>query len=72
MHSKDYYILLSLIETIDKILTYTSDYATAEELYENNRDFDAAMLNFIVISENVGKLSDELKSDNEQIDWQKI
>lgn len=72
MHSKDYYILLSIIETIEKILKYTADYATAEELYENDRDFDAAMMNFIVIGENVGKLSDALKEVNQQIDWQKI
>ena len=72
MHSKDYYILLSIIETIEKILKYTADYATAEELYENDRDFDAAMMNFIVIGENVGKLSDALKEVNQHIDWQKI
>lgn len=72
MHSKDYYILLSIIETIDKILNYTADCASAEDLYENDRDFDAAMMNFIVIGENVGKLSDALKEVNQQIDWQKI
>jgi len=72
MHKRDYYILLSIIETIDKILNYTADYISAEELYQNNRDFDAAMMNFIVIGENVGKLSTDLKTEYKQIDWQKI
>jgi len=49
MPDKDYYIMLSMIETIDKIIRYTWDYKSAEELYQNDRDFDAAMMNFIVI-----------------------
>lgn len=72
MLNKDYYILLSMLETVEKIIRYTSNYHSAEELYQNDRDFDAAMMNFIVIGEEVGKLTDELKSKNEQIDWQKI
>jgi uncharacterized protein with HEPN domain len=61
-----------MLETIEKIIRYTSNYKSAEELYQNDRDFDAAMMNFIIIGEEVGKLSDELKAKNEQIDWQKI
>lgn len=72
MLNKDYYILLSMLETVEKIIRYTSNYHSADELYQNDRDFDAAMMNFIVIGEEVGKLSYELKSKNELIDWQKI
>ena len=72
MLNKDYYILLSMLETVEKIIRYTSNYHSAEELYQNDRDFDAAIMNFIVIGEEVGKLTDEIKSKNEQIDWQKI
>ena len=72
MLNKDYYLLLSILETIEKIFRYTNAYQSAEELYQNDRDFDASMMNFIVIGEDVGKLSDEFKRKNEQIDWQKI
>jgi len=72
MLNKDYYIILSMLETIEKIIRYTSAYHSAEELYQNDRDFDAAMMNFIVIGEQVGKLSNEIKSKNEQINWQMI
>jgi len=72
MLNKDYYILLSMLETIDKIIRFTSTYQLAEELYENDRDFDASMMNFIVIGEQVDKLTDEVKANNEQINWQKI
>lgn len=72
MHNKDFYILLSMLETIDKILRYTSTYKTAEELYNNDRDFDAVMMNFIVLGENVNKLSDAFKDKQKQIDWNKV
>jgi len=72
MLNKDYYILLSMLETIEKIIRYTSNYHTAEELYQNDRDFDAAMMNFVVIGEEVGKLTVDLKTTNKQINWEKI
>ena len=72
MLNKDYYILLSMLETIDKIIRFTSGYLSAEELYQNDRDFDASMMNFIVIGEQVDKLTVEVKANNEQINWQKI
>lgn len=49
MLDKDYYLLLSIIVTIDKIILYTKDYHSAEELYHNDRDFEAVMMNFIEI-----------------------
>ena len=61
-----------MLETIEKIIRYTSNYSTAEELYQNDRDFDAAMMNFVVIGEEVGKLTDDLKTKNNQINWEKI
>ena len=72
MLNKDYYILLSMLETIEKILRYTSAYRSAEELYQNDRDFDAAMMNFIVIGEECGKLTEAFKLKNEQINWSRI
>jgi uncharacterized protein with HEPN domain len=72
MLDKDYYILLSLLETLEKISRYTKTYCSAEELFENDRDFDATMMNFIVIGEHVGKLSDQIKSRHPEMNWQKI
>ena len=72
MLNKDYFILLSMLETVEKIIRYTSGYQSAEDLYNNDRDFDAAMMNFIVIGEESGKLSDEFKTSNEQVNWFKI
>ncbi|WP_320167934.1 HepT-like ribonuclease domain-containing protein [Mangrovibacterium marinum] len=61
-----------MIETVGKILRYSQPYQSAEELYQHDRDFDATMMNFIVLGENVGKLSEQIKTDNPQIKWQQI
>jgi uncharacterized protein with HEPN domain len=72
MLNKDYYLLLSIQETLKKIIKYSSAYLNAEDFYENDRDFDATMMNFIVLGEEVGKLSDEFKQRHDQINWEKI
>jgi len=72
MLNKDYYILLSLLETILKIEKYTANYSSSDDLYVNDRDFDAAMMNFIVLGQEVGKLSEEIKFKNPHVNWSKI
>lgn len=61
-----------MLETIEKIMRYTQSYNSPDELYNNDRDFDAVMMNFIVLGENVGKLSEQYKNKNQHINWQKI
>lgn len=72
MLNKDYYIILSIIDTLNKITRYTKKYSTAEEFYNIEKDFDATMMNIIVLGEEVGKLSDDFKNSNTQINWTKI
>jgi len=72
MHNKDYYIFLSMLETIDKILRYTANYSNADDFYNSERDYDATMMNFVVIGETIDKLTDEIKDTNPQIEWNKI
>lgn len=72
MLNKDYYLLLLIFETIEKIFLYSTDYNSAEDFYNSQRDFDAAMMNFIVLGESVGKLSDHFTKSNQHIEWQKI
>jgi uncharacterized protein with HEPN domain len=49
MSDRDRMNLLSVLEATQKILDFTKEYSTAEEFAENQRDFDAVMMNFIVI-----------------------
>lgn len=72
MHNKDYYILLSMEETIDKIILYSENYHSADELNKNDRDLDAILMNFIVIGEIIDKLSEDFKNKNPGINWGKI
>ncbi len=72
MFNKDYYILLSILDTVQKILKFSAGYKNAEDFYDNDRDFDATMMNFIILGETVDKLSEELKSGNGHINWSKI
>ena len=61
-----------MAETVEKIIRFSLPYKTAEEFYANDRDFDAVMMNFIVVGETVDKLSDDLKSKHPGINWGKI
>ena len=72
MLTKDYHCLESILEAIDRILEYTSEYNSADELNNDYRNFDATMMNFVVIGEMVGKLSEEFRENHPDVEWQKI
>ncbi|NIR50092.1 hypothetical protein GWO43_16435 [candidate division KSB1 bacterium] len=50
MSEKDRLDILSLLDAIDKIAKYSSGYKNAEDFYEAERDFDASMMNFVIIN----------------------
>lgn len=56
MFEKDKLNILSMLDAADKIFEYTKGYSTADEFYNSQRDFDAAMMNFIVLGEMVTRL----------------
>ena len=72
MSEKDKLNLLALLEAIGKIAKYSSSYQSADEFYANERDFEATMMNFVIIGEMVSRLSDKFIEENTQIDWFKI
>lgn len=61
MLTKDQHCLESIIEAIDRIIEYTSDIKSADDFNNDYRNFDATMMNFVVIGEMVDRISDELK-----------
>ncbi len=71
MH-KDETIIFLLRETINKIMLFTSDLPNAEAFENDIKTFDATIMNFIVLGESVGKLSEQFKDFHSNIDWQKI
>lgn len=72
MFEKDKLNILSMLDAADKIFEYTKGYSTADEFYNSQRDFDAAMMNFIVLGEMVTRLSEAFTEKFNNIDWYKI
>ncbi|MDY6931184.1 MAG: HepT-like ribonuclease domain-containing protein [Halobacteriota archaeon] len=72
MSNKDKQNLLGILEAIEKIDEYISSFKNADEFFNHTINFDAAMMNFIIIGEMVERLTDQLKEANNHIDWIKI
>lgn len=69
---KDKNCLQNILDSINKISSYTRLFQNADELYDDNKSFDAVLMNFVIIGEMVVKLSDEFKQNNLQVDWSNI
>jgi len=69
---KDKNCLQNILDSINKISSYTQLFQNADELYNDNKSFDAVLMNFVIIGEMVVKLSDEFKQNNLQVDWPNI
>jgi len=72
MLTKDQHCLESIIEATDRIIEYTSGIKSADDFNDDYRNFDATMMNFVVIGEMVDKLSDDYKKEHPKIEWIKI
>ena len=72
MLTKDQLCLESILEAIDRIIEYTSGINTADDFNNDYRNFDATMMNFVVIGEMIDKISDEFKRKHSEIEWIKI
>jgi uncharacterized protein with HEPN domain len=72
MLTKDQHCLESILEAIDRIIEYTTGIDTADDFNNDYRNFDATMMNFVVIGEMIDKISDEFKREHSEIEWIKI
>lgn len=72
MSNKDRHSLNAILEAISKIHRFTEAYSDQDSFYGNERDFDAVMMNFVVIGEMVSRISEEFKNTNPQIEWDRI
>lgn len=72
MHIKDHNRLESILDAILKVESYTEQFQDADQLNDNYIAFDATMMNFVIIGEMVAKLSDDFKTQYNEIEWLKI
>lgn len=72
MCSKDDLLCFNILESVNKILQISNQIISIDELKKNYIPYDAIMMNFIIIGEMAGKLSEEFKDKHFSIDWYKI
>lgn len=72
MSIKDLDCLSNILDSIERIEIYSTQFNSADELFDDSKSFDAILMNFIVIGEMVFKLSDDFKTTNSEIEWWKI
>ena len=72
MSEKDRLNIISILDSIEKINQYSKPFKNADEFYNHQMEFDAVMMNFIVIGEMVSRLSDKFIETFDHIDWFKI
>ena len=72
MLTKDQHCLESILESIDRIIEYTTGLEAADDFNNDHRIFDATMMNFVIIGEMVDKLSEEFRREHSKIEWIKI
>lgn len=72
MYSKDDLFCFNILESVNKIIEISNQFTSIEEFKKDYIPYDAVMMNFIVIGEMAGKLSEEFKGKHSKIDWYKI
>jgi len=70
--NKDITSLMGILEAIENIEKYISPFSKADDFFQNKVNYDAAMMNFIIIGEMVDRLSSQTKEKYNYIDWGKI
>jgi uncharacterized protein with HEPN domain len=70
MSKKDRGCLLAMLDSIEKILEYVRDIASARDYFRSGMAFDATLMNFINIGEMTDRVSEDLKALHPEIDWQ--
>ncbi len=72
MCSKDYLLIKLMQQTIDRILEYTQDIDNSDGFAADYKTFDATLMNFVVLGETVGRLSEQFRANYKNIEWKKI
>lgn len=70
--SNNIFTCKAVLEAIEKIETYSQEFQNAEDFYHHELNFDATMMQFVVIGEMIVKLDDTFKKENAHIPWQEI
>ncbi len=72
MSDKNKANLLAIVDSCGKILSFTADIWDADAFFADKKTFDAVLMNFVIIGESVGRLSDDFKANYPVLPWDKI
>ncbi len=64
--------LLAILEAIEKIERYSEPFDDDDDFYHHEMNFDAVMMQFVVIGEMVLKLDDKWKQQHQKVPWKEI
>jgi uncharacterized protein with HEPN domain len=64
--------LQAIVEASKKIKHFTKGLENADEFYDDEKTFDAVLMNFVVIGESVAKLSKACRVEHQHIPWVKV
>lgn len=64
--------LRGILDAAEKIVEFSRSFSNADDFFADQKSFDAACMNFIVIGEMVDRISDEFKLKYSAIDWKSI
>lgn len=71
MHD-DRLALVAIIESIEKILEYTTDIDSFEQFSQDSKTMDACLMHLVNIGEMATRLSEEMLCDENIVNWHKI
>ncbi|HPV14318.1 MAG TPA: DUF86 domain-containing protein [Candidatus Cloacimonadota bacterium] len=72
MQSNDELCLQTIKDSIDKIVQYTVGIKSYRQFIKDDKSIYACLMQLINIGETVGRLSEEITSDESAIEWRKI
>ncbi|MDX1956931.1 MAG: HepT-like ribonuclease domain-containing protein [Leptospiraceae bacterium] len=72
LSERDRGFILLILESISKILSFTENVTGPEEFYQDQKTFDAVLMNFVVIGETAGKLEANSLKILTEIPWRQV
>ena len=72
MSEKDEANLLAILDSIFKIEKFVKNIKDADSFYNDEKTFDAVLINFVIIGEAVTRLTEQFKNEENHIPWLKI
>ena len=64
--------LQAILEAIEKIERYSAPFDNDDDFFHHEMNFDATIMQFIVIGEMVSKIDDAFKNEHPDVAWREI